>query len=369
MGIFRKSKDSKGKPTGPWYIQYPHDRDIKTGKIRYKTVRASWHKKKAQEMLKKKQEEFYQAERLGFKHDPDISFSDLMDWGLSQEVMKVKASASADFLYAKHLKAQFGNCRANQVTPLMVDNFRIKMRKTVSEHTGRPYSGTTVNKTVSLGRRIYYLAMDQGIVNSNPFARRGTFKEHPKGRYISDQDFRAILKHLPEYLKPVALTAYFTGMRRGEILGLNWNQVDLEQGTLDLSAEDTKTDEPRIIYLNSIPELRRVFVEAKLKKRARQKLVFTKDDGGPVPKWYIERLFKKACSKEEVGPYRLHDLRHTFNTNMVKAGVDRSVIMKLTGHKTLAMFLRYSHLDKEQSESAMESLGGLISAKREKASV
>jgi integrase len=72
----------------------------------------------------------------------------------------------------------------------------------------------------------------------------------------------------------------------------------------------------------------------------------------PVPKWYIQRLLKKACQKASVGPYRLHDFRHTFNTNMTKAGVDQVITMKLTGHKTYEMFLRYSHLDKAQSEEA-----------------
>jgi integrase len=366
MGVFRKNKDKNGKPTGPWYVQYPASRDAK-GKIKYKTLKASWQKKKAQEMLRKKQDEFYQAERLGITATKEMSFSELMDWGLSQEIMKAKATASDDVKRAEHLKAAFGEIMANQVTPLMVDNFRVKMKNTVSKHTGRPFSGTTINKLVSLGRRTYYLAMDQGLVASNPFARRGMYKELPKGQYIADEEFRAILRYLPGYMKPVVLTAYLTGMRRGEILGLKWSQVDLKQGTLDLSAEDTKTEEPRVIYLGSLPELRRVFVKAMLRKRSRQKLVFTKDDGEPVPKWYMERLFKKACINAEVGPYRLHDCRHTFNTNMVKAGVNKSVIMKLTGHKTLAMFLRYSHLDQEQSESAMESLGELLSAKRGKA--
>jgi len=80
----------------------------------------------------------------------------------------------------------------------------------------------------------------------------------------------------------------------------------------------------------------------------------------PVPKWYIQRLFKKACAKARVYPYRLHDLRHTFNTNMLKAGVSQAVIMKLTGHKTNKMFLRYSHLDREQGEDAMKKLDQLL---------
>jgi integrase len=64
--------------------------------------------------------------------------------------------------------------------------------------------------------------------------------------------------------------------------------------------------------------------------------------------------------REQAGPYRLHDLRHTFNTNMTKAGVDQVVVMKLTGHKTNAMFLRYSHIDQEQSERAMKKLNGFL---------
>jgi integrase len=296
-----------------------------------------------------------------------MTFSELMDWGLSQEIMKAKATASADHNRASILKAFLGKYKASEVTPLVVENFRIKLKNTVSEKTGRPYSGTTVNKTVTLGRRIYYLAMDEGIVNSNPFARRGMYKEHPKGQYISDEEFWRIHGNLLEYLKPVAIAAYLTGMRRGELLELKWIQVDLDNGTLDLSADDTKTREPRVIYLASLPDLRRVFVEAKLRRRRGQKLVFTKEDGSLICKWTVGKNFSRASVKAGIGHRRFHDLRHTFTTNCLKAGVSRTVIMKLTGHKTLAMFLRYSHLDKEQSESAMHSLGELLESKRQKA--
>ncbi|MGB6278859.1 MAG: tyrosine-type recombinase/integrase, partial [Syntrophobacteria bacterium] len=61
------------------------------------------------------------------------------------------------------------------------------------------------------------------------------------------------------------------------------------------------------------------------------------------------------------------DLRHTFNTNMVKAGVPEVVIMKLTGHKSRAMFSRYSHLDRALGEEAMGRLSELISKKKDQA--
>jgi integrase len=375
MGVFQRyvKKDNKGNPVvgkdgkskreGPWFVQYPHSRDPETGQIKYRTEKASFSKKKAEKIFRAKVDAFQEMDQLGVQVDPELTFSKLMDWGLEQDVMSAKASASDDLARAVHLKSEFGNRKAAQVTPLMVDNFRIKMKKVVSERTGKPFSGSSINKMVSLARRIYYLAMDAGMVKSNPFARRGTFKEEPKGHYIPDQEFWKIYKYLPDYLKPVILVAYLTGMRRGEILELKWDRVNLSEGYVDLTPDDTKTDEPRRIYFGSINELKDVFINADLKKKAGQELVFTKDDGSPVPKWYIQRLFKKACSKAKVSPYRLHDLRHTFNTNMTKAGVDQVVVMKLTGHKTNAMFLRYSHIDKEQSESAMEKLNGFLSEK------
>jgi integrase len=363
MGVFRKYKDKNGNASGPWFIQYPYSRDAKTGKIKYRTQKASYNKKNAEKIFRDKVDRFQNLETFGTRFDLEMSFSDLMDWGLSQEVMKVKASATEDEGRAKHLKNHFSEWNAHKITPLDVDNFRIKMKRSVSSITRKTYSGTTVNKTITLARRIYYLAMDAGMAKTNPFSRRGIYAEEPKGKYIPDHEFWEILAYLPEYVKPVFLTAYLTGMRRSEILELEWSRVNFNQGYIDLTAENTKTNEPRRIYFNSLEKLKNVFNSAFKEKGAKQKLVFTNSNGEPVPKWYIQRLMKKACLQAGVGPYRLHDLRHTYNTNMVKAGVDRVIIMKLTGHKTFSMFSRYTHLDQEQGEDAMSKLDELLLGK------
>lgn len=65
------------------------------------------------------------------------------------------------------------------------------------------------------------------------------------------------------------------------------------------------------------------------------------------------RKFGKACELAGVGPYRFHDLRPTFNTNMRRAGGDQIAIMKITGHKTLNMLIRYSHVDGDEGKAAM----------------
>ncbi len=361
-GDIVKGKDGKHVKEGPWFVQYPNSRDPITGKIKYNTERASFSKKKAEKIFREKSDAFAEMEKFGTQIDADMTFGELMDWGLKQEVMKDKITASEDSFRSMHLKNYFQNRIAIQVTPLEAENFRRVMVKTVSSTTGKPFSGASVNKMVSLARRIYYLGMDQGIVQSNPFARRGVFKEKSVGQYIPDHEFWSIYENLKAYLKPVILLAYFSGMRRGEILELTWDRVNLKEGHIDLTPADTKTEEPRRIYLNSIKILKEIFIEAEKKRHKGQDLVFTKEDGDPIPKHYIHRLFKKACKEVGVKPYRLHDLRHTFNTNMSKAGVDQMVTMKLTGHKTNAMFLRYSHLDREQGEGAMEKLNSFIEA-------
>ena len=373
MGIFQRYiktdtngnpvKGKNGKPVreGPWFIQYPYERDPQTGKIKYRTEKASFSKKKAEKMFRAKSDAFQEMEKFGVQIDTEMTFSTFIDWGLKQEVMKDKASAYDDVARAVHLKTYFGDSKAVQITPLNVDNFRIKMRQTISERTQKPFSGSTINKMVSLARRVYYLGMDQGIVKSNPFARRGAFKEEPKGQYIPEKEFWAIHKYLPDYLQSVILVAYLTGMRRGEIIELIWDRVDLNNGFIDLTPDDTKTEEPRRIYFNSIKILKNVFIEAEKKRKPGQDLVFTNPGGDSISKWSVQKFFKKSCIKTSVGPYRLHDLRHTFNTNMTKAGVDQVTTMKLTGHKTNSMFIRYSHLDREQGEDAMGKLSGFLS--------
>lgn len=150
------------------------------------------------------------------------------------------------------------------------------------------------------------------------------------------------------------------GVRRRKILDLTWDRVNFNNGYIDLTPSDTKTEEPRRIYFNVIKILKNVFIKAANKQHKGQELVFTKEDGEPVPKYYIQKLLKKACKEAGVKPYRLHDLRHTFNTNMLKAGVDQVVTMKLTGHKTNAMFLRYAHIDDQMGELAMGKLNGFL---------
>jgi integrase len=141
--------------------------------------------------------------------------------------------------------------------------------------------------------------------------------------------------------------AYLTGMRAGEIFNLTWDKVDLPQKLVGLAAEDTKTSEPRVVFLcdQAYDILKNV---GKVRSLDHNR-VFTYR-GRPLKE--IKKAFANACRKAEIANFRFHDLRHTFNTNMRKAGVDQSVIMKLTGPKTPSMFQGYNTVDVDDAKSA-----------------
>ncbi len=198
-----------------------------------------------------------------------------------------------------------------------------------------------------------------GVMISGNLAAVGNNTQDVNSVTVPDQ-MAPRLQNLGDYQFPVTTKSARAQLfiNQAMVLTYGFNHAEAERSFLEAARLDPDC---AMAYWGNMKELKDVFVNPDLKKTAGQELVFTKEDGAPVPKWYIQRLFKKACSEAKVSPYRLHDLRHTFNTNMTKAGVDQVVVMKLTGHKTNAMFFRYSHIDQEQSENAMEKLNGFLS--------
>jgi integrase len=198
------------------------------------------------------------------------------------------------------------------------------------------------------------------MVTKNPCWKVSMLREDNKrDRILSADEFKRLLKELPKHLVPIVSVAYYTGMRRMEILNLTWKKVNIQEGYINLEPEDTKTSEPRKIYFNGV--LCEIFRKAGKVRSLKHDFVFT-FKGKPLRD--IRIGFTKALKKAGIENSRLHDLRHTFNTNMRKAGIDQTVIMKLTGHKTLSMFHRYNTVDQEDAIDAMKKLDLFLSEQK-----
>lgn len=141
-----------------------------------------------------------------------------------------------------------------------------------------------------------------------------------------------------------------TGMRKGEIQRLTWDDVNLDDCRITLRR--TKNNELRIIPISN--ELLPV-LKALRDARPNAHYVFSKEDGKPYGNW--RKAFETACKAAGIKDFRFHDLRHTFASYLGMEGYNAFTIQALTGHKTLAMVQRYTHLAPSYLKDAVDKIG------------
>lgn len=139
-----------------------------------------------------------------------------------------------------------------------------------------------------------------------------------------------------------------TGMRQGEILNLQWPDVDFQQKVMYIN--ESKSGESRKIPINSIT----VAVLRQVKKRQRSFYVFSNKEGKPFRKVY--KGFKAALRRAGISNFTFHDLRHTFASHLIMNGTDLKTVQELLGHKTFKMTLRYAHLSSDHKRKAVDNL-------------
>jgi len=131
--------------------------------------------------------------------------------------------------------------------------------------------------------------------------------------------------------------AYQSSMRSGEILNLTWDRVDFRARLIRLKAEDTKTDDARLVPLTA--DLTARLKDLYKVRYLNEPHVFLVK-GKSVQS--IKTAFNAACRRAGIEDFRFHDFRHTAVTNMRRAGIDHLTIMRITGHKTMEVFKRYN---------------------------
>jgi integrase len=252
------------------------------------------------------------------------------------------------------LKAFFGNRTLESLNPDIVEGFITQRLEAGNrQFQGKALAGTTVNRDIGILKSIIHRAILNGLIEKNPIRGVKKFKEIPRDRVLEPEEYQRLLDHCRPHIRAMVQLAYLTGMRRGEILGLRWDQVDLANKVIVLEAADTKTQEKREVPLSGL------LVE--LLKRNPKTL------GSPYVFTYkgeriqsIKTGFLRACRQAGIGNFKFHDLRHCAVTNLRKAGVSDTVIMSISGHKTYAMFKRYNRIDRGDRLSAVQKAEALI---------
>jgi len=326
MAIYQKK--------GNWYIDY-----YAFGKRRREKIGSS--KSLAETVLKKRKVEIAENKFLDIRKEQKVKFEELANMYLELHSAH-KKSRKSDLSMINVLKGHFAGKYLYEITPLSVDKFKIERAKQVSP--------ATVNRLLACLKCMFNKAIEWGKMNNNPAIKLKLFKENNKRlRYLEKEEIVKLLANCNKYLKPIVMLALNTGMRRGEILGLKWHDIDFRRGIIYLL--NTKNSEKREIPINE--QVKTALIRTK--KHAESPFVFCRSDGKPFRD--IRKSFFTALKKASIINFRFHDLRHTFASQLVMSGVDLNTVRELMGHKSLKMTLRYSHLSPDHKKRAVDLLG------------
>ena len=184
-------------------------------------------------------------------------------------------------------------------------------------------------------------------------ARQGFFEE---------SELQALLPHLPEHARYLVEFLYLTGWRSSEAFRLQWADVDWERQTIWL--RDSKNREPRIFPFKYHPRLEQVLRAQRESvtcwERKHGRLCTSVFHWGGRPLGKLRRSWKRACEAAGVRGRLLHDFRRTAVRNLIRAGVQQAIAMKITGHKTDSIFRRYLIVDEELLAQATGAVAELL---------
>jgi len=249
---------------------------------------------------------------------------------------------------ARQFIRQLGSVKATELTLRHVDEFRTR-RFAEKTRKGTPPSPATLDKEVELLKRILNYAVACGRLTHNPLAKAKLLrKPNVRRMVVSEEAFVLLHEKADECFKPILAVAYETGMRKREVLDLRWEQLDLREGVIRLLPQDTKAEDARIIYLapRALEAVRRI------PRRLGNAYVFLNPQTGE-PWVDVRKQFLSACRAAKLSGVWFHDLRRSFVTNARRYGVAESVVMRMSGHKTRAVFERYNVVAEEDLRDAV----------------
>ncbi len=257
-----------------------------------------------------------------------------------------------DMILTKH----FGDYRLCRIGPLDIENFK-KVRSETKTKSGKARTGTALNRELELLRAVLNKGKEWGMIDQNPFSRFQKSimepEDHGRIRYLTEDEIGKLLSAAPPYLRNIIKGALLTGLRKGDLLGLKWTDVDLERGILTFS-EQKKRGRRATKALNS--DMLALLQAIPANKS--DGYIFHGPDGMPLKD--CQRSFRTALKKAGISNFHFHDLRHCSASILADKGVPLQVIQRHLGHSNIAMTMRYAHLSDAALKEGIEKLNGLF---------
>ena len=247
-----------------------------------------------------------------------------------------------------YLVPYFGKYPLNEIGNIDIENFKAKMMKT-------KLSGDSINHFLSTLSTCLKTAVEWEILKSIPKIKR--LKVTPnKFDYLTEEESGQILAHAEGQIKEMIFFCLKTGVRFGELIALDWNDIDFQEKQITIRRSivrgimgSTKSNKIRYIPLISS-------VSDMLIKRVKSSGFVFMRNKKPFSQHYSCKRLYQACRKAGLRKIGWHKLRHTFASHLAQNGVAIQVIKELLGHSDIATTMRYAHLSPSALRSAMNVL-------------
>jgi integrase len=365
-----------------WYITYTTGVGRTSTECAHTTVRAE-----AEALLRKRLDAIGRGER-----DPRAMEKVLVQNLFDDVLLDYRANGYASLGDAtvrikKHLGPFFGARRACHVSNANAQEYIIARTKAGA-------SLATVSNELSLLRRALHLGVQNRKLAVAGYIGLPKNADVPRKGFVEIEQYRALISYLPSHLKAIVSMAFFSAMRKGELLGLKWSQVDLAEGFIRLTAEETKTRQARTVPIAAEP-LPMLRMEKLRRDREdptcdsvffRERMRNVDGEGSAlVPLGDFGKAWEHACVAAGLGQlvqvgtrmagrgkkvekpvfrYRgliFHDLRRSGVRQLIRSGVHEHVAMKISGHRTRSIFQRYDIVSEADLRDAVRKVDERLS--------
>lgn len=321
-----------------WWVMYANI----DGTMVYESSR-SQNYKDAVAILHKRKADIQAGRQVVVKRIGNHTFDELVQeykkWAVRQRCFKSK------IFLINQLADKFGKLQLRRFSTMLIEQYQTERLQ-----RNKP---ATVNRLLATISHMFTKGVDWNMVEEEIQKQIRKVKMLPENnrrlRYLSREECQMLINACDAHLKPIVITALNTGMRKGEILSLKWEQTDLKHGFILLDV--TKNGERHEIPINNT--LRATLLS--LQRRLDVPYVFFDKATGKSFK-DVRKSFAGACKRAGIRDFHFHDTRHTFASQLVMSGVDLVTVKELLNHKTLTMTLRYAHLAPSHKVRAVEVL-------------
>lgn len=330
-GLFEKVPAS-----GQWWIRYADA----SGRIRREKVGS---KRAAEDLYRKRKTQILEGKKLPEKlRQRQVTFREIADDALAYSRVHKRSYRDDEYRMATLLE-WFGSRVAESVTPQDIEQ----------RFEAETWAPATCNRYRALLSFTYRIAVRNGKLSDSPIRKVARRRENQGRIRFVDADEEAALHakicELSPGREPEFHLALHTGMRRNEQYHLRWEHVDFRLGLINVAI--SKNGQRRAIPMNEVA--RKALEELRQRRDGSGYVVpgTARDRGRDWHRW-----FEDAVQKASIQDLCWHDLRHSFASRLVMAGVDIRTVAELLGHKTLAMVMRYAHLAPGHMRQAVDRL-------------